>query len=103
MRTKKSQVNKEEYMFSLIAEQAASGQSIKSFCARHGIPSGNWFYWQKRYQQRNVESHNDNGSFTLLQVTPDVVTPVESGIFAEYKGLKIYRPVPASFLKELIG
>jgi len=91
-------------MFSLIAEQAASGQSIKSFCARHGIRSGNWFYWQKRYQQRNVESHNnDNGSFTLLQVTPDVVTSVESGIFVEYKGLKIYRPVPASFLKELIG
>lgn len=103
MRTKKSQINKEEYMFSLIAEQAASGQSIKSFCARHGIPSGNWFYWQKRYQQSNVESHSDNGSFTLLQIAPDELPPVEPGIFVEYKGMRIYRPVPASFSKELIG
>ncbi len=103
MRTKKSQVNKVKHMFSLIAEQAASGQSIKSFCARYGITSGNWFYWQKRYQQRNLEAHSDNGSFTLLQIAPDVVPPVEPGIFAEYKGMKIYRPVPASFLKELIG
>jgi len=69
MRTNKSQFNKEEYRFSLIAEQATSGQSIKSFCARHVIPSGNWFYWPNRYQQRNLEPHNDNGSFTLLQVT----------------------------------
>jgi len=90
-------------MFSLIAEQATSGQSIKSFCARHGIPSGNWFYWQKRYQQRNLQSDNDNGSFTLLQITPDAINYVESGIFAEYKGMKIFRPVSASFLKELIG
>ncbi|WPV67056.1 IS66 family insertion sequence element accessory protein TnpA [Chitinophaga sp. LS1] len=103
MRTKKSQVNKEEYMFSLIAEQATSGQSIKSFCARHGIPSGKWFYWQKRYQQRNLEAHSENGSFTLLQISPDVVSSIDSAIFAEYKGMKIYRPVPASFLKELIG
>ena len=103
MRTKKSQVNKEEYMFSLIAEQSTSGQSIKSFCGRHGIASGNWFYWQKRYQQKHIEPHNNNGSFTLLQITPDVESSVDSGIFAEYKGMKIYRLVPASFLKELIG
>ena len=90
-------------MFSLITEQATSGQSIKSFCDRHGIPSGNWFYWQKRYQQRKSQDHNDNRGFTLLQITPDVVDSVESGLFVEYKGMKIYRPVPASFLKELIG
>lgn len=103
MRTRKSQVSKEEYMFSLIKEQAGSGQSIKSFCFQHGISPGNWFYWQKRYQQRSLQSQNDNGGFTLLRITPDVVDSVESGIFAEYKGIKIYRPVPASFLKELIG
>lgn len=103
MRTRKSQVNKEQYMFSLITEQTTSGQSIKSFCARHGIPPGNWFYWRKRYQQRKSQGQNDNGGFTLLQITPDVVDSVESGIFAEYKGMKIYRPVPASFLKELTG
>ena len=90
-------------MCSLIIEQAGSGQSIKTFFSQHGISTGNWFYWQKRYRHRNSPSQNDDRSFTLLQITPDVVDNVESGIFAEYKGMKIYRAVPASFLKELIG
>ena len=90
-------------MFSLITEQATSGQSIKSFCNKHGIPNGNWYYWLKRYKERNLQSPNGNGSFTLLEITPDVVDSRESGVFAEYKGMKIYHPVPASFLKELIG
>lgn len=56
-----------------IAEQTISGQSIKSFCTKHGIQAGNWFYWQKRYQQRNHQPHNDNGNFTLLQIAPEAV------------------------------
>jgi len=90
-------------MFSLISEQAASEQSVKSFCIQHGIRPGSWFYWQKKYQQRNVEPNIDNDSFTLLQVRPDIIPSHEVGLFAEYKGMKLYRPVPASFLKELIG
>ena len=102
MRNKKPKVKKEDYMFSLIAEQVNSGHSIKSFCSQHGISTSTWFYWQKKYQQRNLESPNDKGSFTVLQIAPEM-NPVESNLFAEYKGMKIYHPVPAYFLKELIG
>jgi hypothetical protein len=103
MKRKPSRLNKEEYMFSLISEQEASGRSVKSFCSQHNIPSGNWFYWQKKYQQRQNTPQKSESSFTLLQLTPTPIGNDEGSLFAEYKGIRLYRPVSASFLKELMG
>jgi len=103
MKRKISKSTKEEYMFSLISEQLNSGRSVKSFCDQHNIQSSNWFYWQKKYQQHQASSNGNESSFTLLQITPDLITPDDSVIFAEYKGIKLYQQVSASFLRELIG
>ncbi|WP_143151019.1 IS66 family insertion sequence element accessory protein TnpA [Chitinophaga sancti] len=89
-------------MFSLISEQVNTGRSVKSICDQHNIQSSNWFYWQKKYHQRQISSNGDESSFTLLQITPDLITPNDPGIFAEYKGIKLYQQVSASFLRELI-
>lgn len=89
-------------MFSLISQQMNTGRSIKSFCNQHNIQPSNWFYWQKKYQQRQSDSNIEDSNFTLLQLTPDLLAP-QDGLFAEYKGIKLYRPVSASFLRELIG
>jgi hypothetical protein len=66
MKRKKSRLSKEKQIFSLISEQAASNQSIKSFCNAHNIRTGIWFYWQKKYQQRKSLANIDNNNFTLL-------------------------------------
>ncbi|SFW75081.1 IS66 family insertion sequence element accessory protein TnpA [Chitinophaga sancti] len=75
MKQEISKSTKEEYMFSLISEQINSGRSVKSFCDQHNIQSGNWFYWQKKYQRHKAASNGNDSSFTLLQITPDLITP----------------------------
>lgn len=89
MKRKISRSTKEEYMFSLISEQVNTGRSVKSFCEQHNIQSSNWFYWQKKYQQRQSESKSNESSFTLLQITPNLM-PHDTGLFAEYKVIKLY-------------
>jgi hypothetical protein len=57
----------------------------------------------KKYQSIEDMSNNEIlGGFKLLQIQN---APVDSPttLFAEYKGLKIYGPVTATFLKDLIS
>jgi transposase-like protein len=42
---------KREFWSKLIAEQEASGQTIRSFCKEHGVGDHCFYYWRKRLQQ----------------------------------------------------
>ena len=42
---------KREYWSKLIAEQEASGQTIRAFCEQHGIGDHCFYYWRKRLQK----------------------------------------------------
>ena len=44
-------ITKATKMFALLDAQAASGQTIKSFCAEQDISPSRFHYWQKRRQQ----------------------------------------------------
>jgi putative transposase len=42
---------KREYWNKLIAEQEASGQTIRAFCEEHGVGDHSFYYWRKRLQK----------------------------------------------------
>ena len=77
----------------LLQEQSQSGQSIKSFCVAHGIAEGTFHNWKHRYGGE-VDSFP---GFAPVQIIP------EPGLFAIIGGIKIYQPVSAAYLKELLA
>jgi hypothetical protein len=101
MKEQLSAGSKEQEMFSLIAERESSELTAKAFCELHGIPQGTYYYWHKKYHAHQALLNRDQSSFTVLQITADTDQKAD-GLFAEFKGMKIYQPVSASFLKELI-
>lgn len=75
----------------LLQEQSQSGQSIKSFCASHGIAEGTFHNWKHRYGGEV----DPRPGFAAVQLI------AEPGLFAIVGGIKIYQPVSAAYLKEL--
>lgn len=78
----------------LLAEQIQSGQSIKSFCAIRGIATGTFHNWKHKYSSGPSQ---EPVGFATLQVVP------EPGLFAMIGAIKIYQPVSAAYLKELLS
>jgi Transposase len=77
----------------ILQEQMESGQSIKSFCAAHGITEGTFHNWKHKYG-----GEVDAGfGFATVQIIP------EPGLFAMVGVIKIYQPVSAAYLKELLA
>jgi hypothetical protein len=77
----------------LLQEQSRSGQNIKTFCAAHGIAEGTFHNWKHKYGG-GVDGHS---GFATVQIIP------EPGLFATVGGIKIYQPVGAAYLKELLA
>lgn len=78
----------------LLQEQVQSGQSIKSFFAAHGIAEGTFHNWKQRYGEGIAPA---SGNFATFQILP------ERGLFAVVGSIKIYQPVSAAYLKELLS
>lgn len=83
-----------EVILKLLREQVESGQNIKSFCVAHGIAEGTFHNWRHKYDLGEAVSPR---GFATLQVT------AESGLFAMVGNIKIYQPVSAAYLKELLS
>jgi len=77
----------------LLEEQIRSGQSVKSFCATHDIAEGTFHNWKHRYGAK-VDTRS---GFSTVQLIGD------PGLFAMVGGIKIYQPVSAAYLKELLA
>jgi len=77
----------------LLQEQTQSRQSIKSFCAAHGISNGTFHNWKHKYGSGITQ---EPVGFATLQVIP------EPGLFAMVGNIRIYQPVSAAYLKELL-
>jgi hypothetical protein len=90
-------------MFSLIQEQQFGELlSVKAFCKMKSVSEARFYYWRKKYLfQTNPTIVPEVGKFSLLELTDDEQS--NAALFAEYKGLKLYRKVPVSYLKELMS
>ena len=71
--------------------------SVKEFCKEQGISPANFHKWKGRYKVGPVAKQKPSGFASI-----DVTRPPLPGLFAEVNGIRIYQPVSASFLKELL-
>jgi len=89
-----------EDMYNLVAGYKTSNLTVKEYCERNDLAPGTYYYWQKKYLAKTEASSSTQSGFTLLHVQD---TPQQQDLFAEVKGIKLYREVPASYLKELLS
>lgn len=82
---------KREYWSKLIAEQEASGQSIRAFCKERGIGDHSFYCWRKRLGQ------SGRVQFTLLGTVANPV-PLEL-LLANGERLRISNGVDATTLR----
>jgi len=74
-----------------------SGATVKQFCQDHQIVPGTFHKWQSRANGKSLKMENKPG-FAQIQVNASV-----GSLFAEVKGVRIYQPVSAAYLKELLA
>lgn len=65
--------------------------SVKHFCQLHGISTASFHHWKKKYQGDDVKT-----GFATLQITGSLA------LFAEVGSIKLYQPVSAAYLRELL-
>ena len=78
----------------MLQEQAQSGENIKSFCAMHGIAGGTFHRWKQKY---GAGEDVTASGFAPVHILP------EAGLFAIVGNIRIYQPVSAAYLKELMS
>jgi len=65
----------------------------------HSISNATFHKWQNKYRNKTVEGIGPTG-FAHLQISSSSAN-TDASLFAEVKGIRIYQPVAASYLKEL--
>ncbi|HVU84753.1 MAG TPA: hypothetical protein VHC50_07920 [Puia sp.] len=78
----------------ILQDQLDSGLNVKSYCAAKGIAEGTFHRWKHKH---SAPSEAEPVGFATLKVMS------ESGLFAVVGGIKIYQPVSAAYLKELLS
>ena len=78
-----------------------SGDDLKEFCQAHNIGVSTFQKWKSRYGKKEAAPAEEEG-FVSLQLSPVAASGNTEGLFAEVRGIKLYQPVAASYLKELL-
>lgn len=92
----------EQEIFGLMEEfENNDSVSVKDFCELYDISDATFYNWQKRYRNRHEAGDKSKG-FISLEFAPPAF-PQQPQLFAEVRGIKVYREVSASFLKELLS
>jgi hypothetical protein len=89
-----------ETILSILSEYKKSNLSIKAFCIENNIASASFHNWKKKYSNSQADRVGQPG-FTALRITSSALV-TGPGLFAEVNSIKIYQPVSAAYLKELL-
>jgi hypothetical protein len=89
-----------EEIISLLEECRKSKVSVKEFAKLKGIHEATYYNWRNKYGSKRVNPKAFVG-FAPLKINPSPAVH-SAALFAEVKGIKIYQPVSASYLKELL-
>lgn len=93
----------EQEIIHLMEDFEKSGAlTVKEFCEAYEISNATFYNWQKVYNRSKSQSDDEAGAFVPLDVMLPAEHP-ERAVFAEFKGLRFYQEVSASFLKELVS
>jgi len=81
----------------LLVEFSKAGSTVKEFCEARQISKAAFHRWQSGLNYK-TSSREKTGSFAEMVIDSTSV----SSLFAEVNGIRIYRQVPAGYLKELL-
>ena len=84
----------------LLDEFEKSTMSVSEFCIANDVCRATYHKWCSRYRSPGSKKLMSAG-FASLDITPSAGLGYAT-LFAEVRGIKIYQPVTAYFLKELI-
>ena len=88
-----------EEIIKLLEEyEASEGITVKEYCAMIGVSDAAFYGWRKLYGPKNDDEDKQGGFIELIPSENNFVT---QGMFAEVKGIKLYQPVAAEYLKAL--
>ena len=83
----------------LLEAFAKAGQSVQSFCDERNIGKSTFHKWQSRYKSEG----EDQRAATAFADIHIVAAENSALLFAEVRGIKIYQPVSAGYLKALLS
>jgi len=92
--------SKEEIML-LLEECRQSGVRVKEFVKLKGIHEATYYNWRNKYGGKQGKQKGQAG-FATLKINRAAVAHA-AVLFTEVKGIKIYHPVAAAYLKELLS
>lgn len=79
----------------LLQDWKKSGQSVKAFCTSLQISDGTFYHWKEKYLKSRT---SPKAGFAPVEI----VSSGGNSLFAEVGSIKIYQPVSAAYLKELL-
>jgi hypothetical protein len=96
-------VRTEQEIYALMEKQE-SGQGITSvaFCKQQHISGATFYNWKKRYRNHKKAMVSPKGFLPVTIVRDAPVTGNTAALFAEVKGMRLYQPVSADYLKSLL-
>jgi hypothetical protein len=83
----------------LLMEYEKSGMSAKSFCRAHQLKRAYFSRWLLRYGSKKATK----GFVAIDLPVETAASGKQTGLFAEYRGIKFYQKVDASYLKSLLS
>lgn len=83
----------------LLVEYEKSGMSAKSFCRLRQLKKAYFSRWLLRYGNKKATK----GFVTVDLPAETSSAGKQAGLFAEYRGIKFYQKVDASYLKSLLS
>ena len=103
--TRQRTVRSEDQILSILEEYDKSGYSVKDYCEVSDINEATFYSWIKKYRSKTEEqpgSRMDGTGFAPIEVIPTIINS-KPRLFAEVGNIKIYKEVPAEYLKTLLS
>lgn len=93
-------VRTEEQILTILEEYEASGFTAKEYCELSEINEATFYSWIRKYRSKG-ETEEPKG-FATIEVIPTLVH-TRPQLFAEIGNIKLYKEVPAEYLKTLLS
>jgi hypothetical protein len=93
-------VRTEEQIHKLLEEYEKSGFTAKEFCEVSDVQEATFYSWLRKY--RSKSDPEEPKGFATIEVIPTGV-PSRPQLFAEVGNIRLYKEVPAEYLKALLS
>ena len=81
----------------LLDQFGQSGVTVRQFCQQHNISTETFHKWQSRRKGSSLSKQQRRG------FAPVVVASSQQDLVAEVKGIRLFQPGSAAYLKELLA